>query len=146
MKIHVGSQDFFDQLAKSMGQMIDEVFRSSYVGFRPSKTWEPSINIYEDPAGLVICVDLAGMSREEIDVQVTPGRLTVRGTRLDPQWSKEQNPCRVHLLEIHHGPFFRAVDLPADLDLDKTQALYRNGYLWVRLLKQSACAPGADNA
>ncbi len=141
MTLGTGSQDSFEQLAQSMGQMIDDIFRSSYVGFRSSKAWEPAVNIYEDATGLIVCVELAGMRREEIDVQVKPGRLTIRGSRQDPPAGREQ-PCRLHRLEIHHGPFARDLDLPAGLDLDSAQAEYHNGYLWIRLPRSFPDRPG----
>jgi HSP20 family protein len=137
MALLMGTKDSFEQLAKSMGQMIDDIFRSNYVGFRSSKAWEPPVNIYEDAEALMVCVELAGMRREEIDVQVSPGRLTVRGSRPDPQLPDGSRPCRLHLLEIHHGPFARSVDLPGDLDVEGAHATYQNGYLWIRLPKKT---------
>ncbi len=136
MKIQLGTQDSFERLAKGMGQMIDDIFRASYVRFHPSKAWEPPINVYESSTALMVCVELAGMRREEIDVQVKAGRLTIRGARPDPDVPADQKPCRLHLLEIHHGPFERTIELPNGLDLDSAQAQYQNGYLWIRLPKQ----------
>jgi HSP20 family protein len=118
-----------------MGEMVESIFKTSYVGFRPSKTWEPPVNVYERSDCFIVCVELAGMRRADIDVQVMPGQLIICGTRPDPQLQREQGPYRVHLLEIHHGEFSRAVELPSGLDIDKTQAKYLNGYLWIRLPK-----------
>jgi HSP20 family protein len=137
MSLHAATKDSFEKLAQNMGEMIDSMFQSSYVGFRPSKTWEPAVNVYEDAGSLMVCVELAGMRREEIDVQVLPGTLTIRGTRADPDPPEEEGPCRLHLLEIHHGQFSRTISLPENLDVDGARAQYRNGYLWVRLPKQS---------
>ncbi len=133
MTLHAATQDSFEKLAQNMGEMIEGMFRKTYVGFRPTKTWEPPINVYEEATCLIVCVELAGMRREGIDVQVVPGRLIVRGSRPDPQWSGGQATHRVHLLEIHHGPFERTIELPADLDVDGATAQYRNGYLWIQL-------------
>ncbi len=136
MHVRVASEDSFERLAQNMGEMVDSIFQGSYVGFRSTKAWEPSVNIYENPACLLVCVELAGMRRQDIDVQVMPGRLTIRGARPDPPLPDEEAPCRMHLLEIHNGPFARTINLPAGLDLDHTHAQYRHGYLWVRLPKQ----------
>ncbi|MBN1342665.1 MAG: Hsp20/alpha crystallin family protein [Phycisphaerae bacterium] len=137
MNLHVASQDSFEKLAQNMGEMIDNLFQKKYVGFRPSKAWEPHINIYEDAESLLVCVELAGMRREEIDVQIMPGRLTIRGARPDPKLPGHDGPFRVHLLEIHHGPFARAISLPSGVDLDAVSAQYRKGYLWIRLPKKN---------
>lgn len=137
MSLHVGTKDSFEKLAQNMGEMIDHMFQSSYVGFRPSKAWEPAVNVYEDRASVTVCVELAGMRREEIDVQVLPGELTLRGTRPDPRPDDPEPPCRLHLFEIPHGRFLRTITLPEDLDIDNARAQYRNGYLWIRFPKVS---------
>ncbi len=136
MKVRLANQDSFERLAQSMGDMIDKLYHNSYVGFRSSKSWEPPVNVYEDAEQVLICAELSGMRRDDIDVQVTPERLTIRGSRSDPRLPDQPSPCRVHLLEIRHGPFSRTINLRPNLDIDNAQAQYCNGYLWVRLPKQ----------
>jgi HSP20 family protein len=138
MKVHTASKDSFEKLAQSMGEMVEGMFQKNYVGFRPSKAWEPAINIYEQDDRLIVCVELAGMRREEIDVQVTPGQLTVRGARRDPVPPHSEGAGRLGLLEIRHGEFARTIELPEGLDVDNACAQYRNGYLWVHLPKAEA--------
>ncbi len=135
MTVRLGTEDSFDRLAQHMGEMVDCLFQKSYVGFRPSKGWEPAINIYEDADHLIVCVELSGMCRNDIDVKVEPGRLIVKGMRPDPEAPDQERPLRVHHLEIRHGPFERTLNLPLSLDIDATRAQYRNGYLWVFLPK-----------
>lgn len=136
MNVQVATENSFEKLASNMGEMIETIHQASYVGFDPSKTWKPPVNIYEKPTCLIVCVELAGMRREEIDVQIAPGQLTIRGSRPYPEWAREKRPYRLHKLEIHHGRFGCTIALPDSIDLDNTEAQYRNGYLWVRLPKQ----------
>jgi HSP20 family protein len=138
MRLDLARRDTFEKLAESMGEMIDCMFQKSYVGFRPSKGWEPPVDIYEHASCFVVCVELAGMCREEIDVQIMPKRLLIRGTRPKAGIPEADGPHRVHLMEIRHGPFERIINLPGNLDLESVQAQYREGYLWIRLLKQEA--------
>jgi len=135
MNVQVATKDSFEKLAQNMGEMIESIYQSSYVGFRPDKAWEPPVNVYEQPDCLIVCVELAGMRREDIDVEVGPGRLIVQGVRPDPQLPKSDTPCRLHLLEIHQGPFARTIALPSEFDVGNTQAQYREGYLWIRVPK-----------
>lgn len=135
MNLRLANKDSFDRLAENIGEMFDCMLQKSYVGFRPSKDWEPPINVYEAPSAMIVCVELAGMRREKIDVQVMPGRLTIRGMRPDPRPPGHTGPFRVHLLEIHRGLFARTIELSDDLDIDGAQAQYKNGYLWIRLPK-----------
>ena len=93
-------------------------------------------------------MDLAGVVKEEIDVQVVNGVLTLRGTRAVPtpgvdtmcsDSAAEGTPApryRVHLMEIDHGRFSREVELPLDIMHDQINATYRNGMLWIELPKR----------
>lgn len=137
MSLHVATEDSFERLAENMGEMIDGMYQANYVGFRHTKAWEPPINIYEGDECLMVCVELAGMRRDKIDVQIVPGQLTVRGARPDPEPPEEGRPSRLHLLEIHHGQFERVIRLSNDVDVDNARAQYRKGYLWIRLPKES---------
>jgi HSP20 family molecular chaperone IbpA len=44
---------------------------------------------------------------------------------------------RVHLMEIDHGPFARAVELPEDVQRTNIKAVHKNGMLWIELPKKS---------
>ena len=58
-----------------------------------------------------------------------------------PAGAARPRPTRVHLMEIDHGRFRRAIELPGDVDVASIEASYRCGYLWIRLPK-SFSKPG----
>ena len=99
--------------------------------FRPSRAWLPPVNLYEMADKFLVCVDLAGVKRDEIDVRVTDGVLRLEGHRKDPLPEKK----RVHRLEIDEGFFCREVEIPATVDIDAIEAVYEDGFLWVHLPK-----------
>jgi HSP20 family molecular chaperone IbpA len=79
--------------------------------FRPTATgWEPPIDVLETEAGLLIVVALPGVRRDEIEIVIGRGELSVRGTR---RWPTVQRPARVHRVELPHGRFERRLPLPA---------------------------------
>lgn len=116
--------------------------QKGYYNFCPGETWTPSVNLYEDADFYLVCVDLAGVDKAKIDIEVIDHRLTITGTRQTPIYqpevpSADGNPrkLRVHLMEIDHGAFKREVELPVDVSREKISAVHRNGLLWIELPK-----------
>lgn len=142
MPITTASDQPFNKLARQANKLMDQL-QKGYYNFYPSETWTPSVNLYETTGGYLVCVDLAGVDKEKIDLEVAEGRLRLRGRRevptdpeRDPSDTSEQHPrIRVHLMEIDHGAFAREVELPAGVDRDQISAQYRNGMLWIELPK-----------
>ncbi len=110
--------------------------QSSYWRYCATAQWEPSINICESAKAYHVAVDLAGMRREDIEVQVQGGQLTIRGQRSAPRPDCEGTRLRVQHMEIEHGSFCRELDLPADVDANRIAARYKDGILWIDLPKQ----------
>ena len=94
--------------------------------------WVPAVNCYQSAAAIHVCVELAGIDRQAIDVVVEPGRLIIRGQRLVPE-PEDQPPERVLSMEIDHGGFERQITLPDDVDLQAVASTYRDGLLWIDL-------------
>jgi HSP20 family protein len=100
------------------------------------------VNLYESDTAYLVCVDLAGVEKDKLDVVVADHRLKLRGARAVPVHpdgpSAEGGPrrMRVHLMEIDHGAFVREVDLPLDVDQTRISASYRDGLLWIELPKK----------
>lgn len=92
------------------------------------------MNIYQLPGRLEVCLDLAGIDRQQIDVQVHPGTLRIRGTRLAPDPpSHDDGPLRILSMEIDYGRFSREMTIPQNVDLQRVESRYRDGMLWITL-------------
>lgn len=126
----------FKDLADQMGKMMDDMMQAHFVRFCPAEAWKPAVNLYETPQAYFVFVDLAGMTREQIDVQVVENVLVIRGRRNSPTPAGEPGPLRVHLMEIDHGEFCREVEVPTLVDCDNIEALYREGFLQIILPKK----------
>ena len=103
--------------------------------FCAAEAWSPAVNVYQLKGRLEVCVDLAGIDREAIDVRVEPRRLTVRGVRAapDPPTHDDDSPMRIVTMEIDYGPFCRSITIPDRVDLRKVESAYRDGMLWITL-------------
>jgi HSP20 family protein len=111
----------------------DSTFRLASFRFAPP-TWQPAINAYRCGKGIRICVDLAGVDREAIDLRVEPYRVVIRGQR-DVSEPDEPQDSAVEMLamEIDYGPFERTVELFDEVDVQNVHAEQMNGLLWIHL-------------
>src|SRR5689334_11949961 len=73
----------FGNIARQMNKLVDQLHKG-YYNFCPSETWTPNVNLYETESAYLVCVDLAGVDKEKIDVQVVEQRLKLKGTRAVP--------------------------------------------------------------
>ncbi len=137
--VRVATNQPFGGMSREMSKMIDQLQRG-YFGFSSAETWQPPVNLYENNTAYLVCVDLAGVEKDRIDIEVHQQRLTLRGTRPVPTYdANPQSPgrkLRVHLMEIDHGAFIRQVEIPADVQEERISATYRNGMLWIELPKK----------
>ena len=102
--------------------------------------WRPALNMYAHADRLEVCMDLAGVRKQDIQVEVEPRRLTLRGRRTLPQCppgaeaaAAADSCCRILMMEIPDGEFERVLDLPAAVNTEKVTARQDNGWLWVSL-------------
>lgn len=99
-----------------------------------SAVWQPAINVFRCDKAYCICVDLAGVAKDEIELTVEPGLLVIRGTRSAPEPGAPQGKMmRVLALEIDSGDFERKLQLPSDVNAGEITAEQDNGLLWIRL-------------
>ena len=123
----------FDHLADELWAMMNEMKGQNYFRSHAPHSWRPRINLYETAEAFVVCLELAGMPREQIDVRADGSVLHVSGVRDKPTVPIEDGEVSVHLMEIDSGRFHRKVPIPSTVDVDKIRATYRQGYLWVIL-------------
>ncbi len=112
------------------GRWLEVQFTHCPVG----RQWSPAINAYRLADRLMVCIDLAGVDRESIDVHVEPRRLRISGVRAAPEPSRRPDErIQILTMEIDHGPFERELALPDNVQVDRISARHRNGLLWIRL-------------
>ena len=130
----------FGNLNPQVTKMMEQ-FNKGYYGFMPSEVFTPNVNLYETDSEYQVCVDLAGVDKDKIDIVLIDQRLQIRGNRAVPPCpapcnEPENQRVRVHLMEIDHGAFAREVELPEDVQKDKISAKYNDGMLWIQLPKK----------
>ena len=111
----------FEDATQRRSQSDDEFERAD---------WTPASDIYETDSGYVIALDLPGIDRNALEIDVDDNRLVVKGTRLidHSKQHRSERPC---------GKFLRTFSVPAAVDQGKIAAEYKDGVLQVRLPKRS---------
>ena len=96
--------------------------------------WRPPVDIYETADHYVVTAEVPGLSREDIDIRLHDGRLTLRGTR----GTTGNVRCeQYHRVERGHGTFLRTFALPLAIDVNAIKADLRDGVLTVTVPKAS---------
>ena len=92
--------------------------------------WTPAADIYETDSAYLIAIDLPGIDREALEIDVDENRLMIKGTRVIDE-SKQ------HRTERPRGKFMRTFSIPAAVDQGKIAAEYKDGVLQIRLQKRT---------
>jgi HSP20 family protein len=137
MPIETATEQPFGSVGRQVSKIFDQVHKG-YYSFYPADAWTPSVNLYEVEEAYRVCVDLAGVEKEKIDITVHEQRMMLKGHRQVPchpegDGDLQNKRVRVHLMEIDQGSFIREVELPADANSETITATYRNGFLWIEL-------------
>src|SRR5215510_13297519 len=96
--------------------------------------WTPAADIYETDSGYLIAMDLLGIDREALEIDIDDGRLIVKGTRAIVE-------TKQHRSERPRGKFLRTFSVPGSVDQAKIGAEYKDGVLYIRLPKRSEQKP-----
>ena len=118
-----------------MGEVVHDLNTLHFSGFCSIQGWEPDITAYRYDDRIEIWVDLAGVDKNEIRVDVLSHRLHISGERRPPVPTRgASSQCRrVITMEIECGRFAREIPLPAEIDRDRVTAKQENGLLWIVL-------------
>jgi len=110
---------------------MDEFFNEA-VATRGSG-FTPDINISETDEKLSIDVDIPGMKKEDINIGIENGALTISGERKN---RNEEEGRKFHRVETHYGTFERSFQLPDNVDEESIEATYADGILQIDIKKK----------
>lgn len=94
--------------------------------------WSPRVDIVEDEKEIIIKAELPEIKKEDVNVSVEEGVLTLSGER---KFEKEEKNKKYHRIETEYGSFMRSFTLPASVQSDKVSAEFKDGVLKVHLPK-----------
>jgi HSP20 family protein len=98
----------------------------------PPCLWKPAVDIFETDASIVINVELAGVTKEDVSVEMRDNLLTISGERREDHNIPENH---YYQRERYFGPFQRSFRLQDAVQPDMIKAKFKEGLLVVEILK-----------
>ena len=128
------ARTFLDDLPDRMRQMFEGT-----LAFEPLTEpigWFPAMEIVEKDDALVVTAELPGVKKDDVDITVEDGVLTIRGEKKEEkEEKKDEKDNKYHMWERKYGSFQRSFTLPNEVEAEKIAAKFDNGILTVTLPK-----------
>lgn len=115
---------------EQIGQLIGAA--EQLVAMPRMPTWVPRAVVWRDDAGLLLALDLSGVSRDQIEITLQRGVITVAGRRQTP-WSRTAAPRAVEDCEVPFGSFSRSFAIGAPVASEQVSARLEQGVLTIRV-------------
>ena len=92
--------------------------------------WAPALDVYEDKDNLVVALEVPGMKKEDFEIGLHDGVLSITGER---RFEDRRSKASGYRSERFEGRFQRSVTLPKAVQADKVRATYKDGILTITL-------------
>lgn len=119
-------------MARATNRLFQFVGTSKDV--RSGQFWYPAADVYQTPEGWVVKVELAGVSPEDIFLDIQGNVLYIAGSR------KDRSPAAgatYQQMEITYSNFEKTLRFPASIENAKVEHEFENGLLIITLRKSS---------
>lgn len=105
--------------------MIQEIEEDSTEG-------QLAVDVFQTSKDIIVKTMVAGVKPEDLDINITRDMITIKGQRSESENVIEDDYFH---RELYWGSFSRTVMLPEEIDVDKTEAIEKNGLLILKLPK-----------
>lgn len=127
--------DPFKDVENVLKQLGSAGGNSSFFASTAKGSWVPAMDVFESGNGYRVMADLAGVSKDEMDVVIDNNRLCVSGNRAAPDWYQKDNYSIMS--ERGYGRFERCLQLPSRVVESSLRAALSNGVLEVSMNKEA---------
>jgi HSP20 family protein len=118
-------------LRREMDRLFEDFF-----GGRAGSLWEragePAVEMSDTKDAVVVKAQVPGMSKENVQVSMTEGALTLKGEMKEEEKKEDKN---YHRREFRYGAFTRTIPLPMAVQADKATAQLKDGVLEITIPK-----------
>jgi HSP20 family protein len=124
----------FEELYDRMGRLLETAFGE------PAATpmaWTPLADVSEDDTSYIVEVEVPGMSKDDIDIQVNGNEMIISGH----VEKEEKEGVRAHRRMRRYGQFEYRTLLPGDIETEGVRAKLDNGVLTVTAPKSAEDQP-----
>ena len=123
-----------------MAESVERYFLLMRLGRKSRPTrgrlWHPAADVYRTQDGWIVKLDLAGISADDIEVEIQGSTLSVHGCRRDTFYGEG---ISYHQLEITYSRFERTIHFPCLIEGATLRRAYRDGLLILHLKGEEQC-------
>ncbi|MEL6625414.1 MAG: Hsp20/alpha crystallin family protein [Bacteroidota bacterium] len=134
-------QDGISDFGKRVGSFVDDVLNSENLSNAFSDDLRVPHDAYQEGDEFIVEIELPGMQKEAIQVQIHEDELIVKGEK---QPTPTERPGEVQKRERQYGSFLKTVVLPDDVEKEKSKAAYKMGVLTIRFPRPQATPPAPE--
>lgn len=127
-----------DPMSELMSFITTDPFFRRTLSNGPEDDGGMALDISERDGRLVVRADLPGFDRDQIDVQIHKGVLTIRGERATETESKDEKYYR---RERRFGAVARSIALPGNITDEHVDASFENGVLTLTITQPEVARP-----
>ena len=128
-----------NRIQSRINDLFDDTFgRARNYPNSTAGVWVPPVDILESKDSYLIRAELPGMKKEDFNLEVRDGTLTLSGER---KFEEAANGVEYHRVERVTGKFSRSFYLPQTVKHDSIKASYRDGILEVHVPKAEEAKP-----
>ncbi len=124
-------------MQREMNRLFESFFRGeAEEDYRSS--WRPEVDIKETSNEVIITAELPGLTKSDVKVTIQDNMLQISGEKRQEEQQKDET---YHRIERVYGTFCRTFTLPAVVDANKIQAIFKDGILRITLPKSEQAKP-----
>lgn len=117
---------------------IDRFFDTDYES--DSKLIFPTTDISEDDKNVYINIDLPGLTKDNVELEINDGYLKVKGKKEEKKEEKDKKR-HYYRKERFYGEFERTIALPEYVKMEKAEASFKDGVLEIIIPKKEEKQP-----
>ena len=117
-------------MAKATNRLFQ--FTGTSKNVRSGQLWYPAADVYQAPDGWVVKVELAGVSAQEIEIDIQGNTLYIAGCRKDRSCS---SGVSYQQMEITYSNFEKTLRFPATIEGARVEHEFEDGLLTIYLRK-----------
>lgn len=116
----------------------DKEVEKIFDAFSRTNSFSPACEIRDEEKNYLISVDVPGLSKKELEIEVKDNQLHVSGERKQKERTENEPVLRS---ERRYGKFSRTFALPQNVNTDAIQARFENGVLEIAVPKEEKARP-----
>ena len=126
------------RLQREIDSLFDSFFPTTQGNGGEGATWSPRVDLAETDDAYYIHADVPGLRKEDIEINMQDGTLSISGEREVKENEENRRFVRV---ERTYGRFYRAFSLPQTIDHDGIEASFEDGVLTIVVPKAEETKP-----